>query len=138
MARMKKRQLSWEASRSSQVVGYKFYWSFGSQVDYDANNVALGNITEITLPDDVAEFMPTNGPVEFGITAVDELGNESDMVTLKAPYQFSVPEAPVDLRLVNVEDTPTQTAGGPEADDPESQSMNLFKNEGGVRLLKSL
>jgi hypothetical protein len=35
----------------------------------------------------------------FGITALDELGNESDMTPLVAPYQFNVPKALEDLYL---------------------------------------
>ena len=99
MAKMKKRRLSWKASNSSQVVGYKLYWSVGGGVGYHSSCVGLKNVTEIVLPDDVASFTPANGPIEFGITAIDELGNESDMATLFAPYQFSVPEAPQDLKM---------------------------------------
>ena len=64
----------------------------------------LGNVTEIVLPDDVKSFTPHGGPIEFGVTAVDELGNESDMITLTAPYQFNVPKAPDDLYLQKLED----------------------------------
>jgi len=99
MAKMKKRRLSWRASHSSQVVGYKLYWSEGGGVNYNSQFAELGNITEIVLPDDVEAFTPGNSPVEFGITAIDELGNESDMVTLFAPYQFSVPDAPKGLKM---------------------------------------
>ena len=99
MAKMKKRRLSWRASHSSQVIGYKLYWAEGGGVNYDSKFADLGNITEIVLPDDVDAFTPGNSPVEFGITAIDELGNESDMVTLFAPYQFSVPDAPKGLKM---------------------------------------
>ncbi len=104
MAKLKKRKLCWKASDSSQVVGYKLYWSEGSLPDYDSNCEMLGNVSEIVLPDDVASFKPKSGPITFGITAVDELGNESDMITLAAPYQFSVPEAPDDLHMKSVND----------------------------------
>jgi hypothetical protein len=104
VAKIKKRKLKWIASGSSQVVGYKLYWSDNGAVNYDSKCVRLGNVTEIVLPDDVASFIPGGGPVEFGIAAVDELGNESDMITLKAPYQFNVPEAPEDLYLQKLDD----------------------------------
>jgi hypothetical protein len=104
VAKIKKRKLKWIASGSSQVVGYKLYWSENGAVNYYSKCVALGNVTEIVLPDDVDSFMPGGGPVEFAITAVDELGNESDMITLKAPYQFSVPKAPEDLYLQKLDD----------------------------------
>jgi hypothetical protein len=104
MAKIKRRRLKWVASESSQVVGYKLYWSENGELNYDSQGVMLGNVTEIVLPDDVKSFKPNGGPIVFGITAVDELGNESDMVTLTAPYQFNVPKAPDDLYLQKLED----------------------------------
>lgn len=104
MAKIKKRRLKWTASESAQVVGYKLYWSEGSEVNYDSHCADLGNITEIILPDDVDSFMPNGGSVVFAITAVDEIGNESDMTTLMAPYQFNVPRAPDDLYLQKLDD----------------------------------
>ena len=104
MAKIKKRRLKWTASDSAQVVGYKLYWSENGEVNYDSKCVALGNITELILPDDVDSFVPTGGPVVFGITALDELGNESDMTTLVAPYQFNIPKAPDDLYLQKLDD----------------------------------
>jgi hypothetical protein len=104
MAKIKRRRLKWDASSSSQIVGYKLYWSENGALNYDSQWVMLGNITEIVLPDDVKSFTPNGGPIEFGVTAVDELGNESDMITLTAPYQFNVPKAPDDLYLQKLED----------------------------------
>ena len=104
MAKIKKRRLRWSASESAQVVGYKLYWSEGGEVNYDSKCVALGNITEIVLPDDVDSFIPGGGPIVFGITALDELGNESDMATFVAPYQFNVPKAPDELYLQKLDD----------------------------------
>jgi hypothetical protein len=119
VAKIKKRKLKWIASTSSQVVGYKLYWSENSAVNYYSKYVSLGNVTEIVLPEDVDSFVPGGGPVEFGITAVDELGNESDMITLKAPYQFNVPKAPEDLYFQRLDDfsiTRVQTPGEEEDD----------------------
>jgi len=99
MAKIRKRKLRWTKSRSPQVVGYKLYWSENEEVNYNSKCVRLGNVTEIVLPDDVSSFRSSGGPIEFGVTAIDEIGNESDLVTLRAPYQFTVPEAPTDLYL---------------------------------------
>lgn len=99
MAKIKKRTLRWTASESPQVVGYKLYWAEGGQVNYDCPSEKLGNTTEVVLPDDVASFSPESGPVDFGISAVDELGNESDLITISAPYQFNVPQAPDEIWL---------------------------------------
>jgi hypothetical protein len=104
MAKIKRRRLKWAASNSPQVVGYKLYWSENGELDYESQSVMLGNVTEIVLPDDVKPFKPNGGPIELGVTAVDELGNESDMVTLTAPYQFNIPKAPDDIYLQKLED----------------------------------
>ena len=97
MAKMKKRKLRWKASESKQVVGYRLYWAEDGAVGYDSPFVALGNVTEVILPDEVEGFLPKGGPIDFGIAAVDELGNESDLTTFKAPYQFNIPLAPEGL-----------------------------------------
>ena len=99
MAKLKPRILRWRASESAQVAFYKLYWSAEGGVDYDSNHAVVGNVTEVLLPDGVKAFTPGNGPIEFGLTAVDELGNESDMVRLHAPYQFSVPSPPADFHI---------------------------------------
>ena len=135
MAKMKKRRLSWRASSSSQVVGYKLYWSEGGGANYDSRCAKLGNVTEIVLPDDVDSFTPASGPIELGITAVDELGNESDMVTVMAPYQFSVPKAPKGLHMETLKDFHTTQFRENESDAP--QPINLLKSAGSVKRLKS-
>ncbi|MGB5747154.1 MAG: hypothetical protein WBM69_09250 [Desulfobacterales bacterium] len=121
MAKLKKRKLRWHASSSPQVIGYKLYWAERGDVDYNSNQALLGNVTEIVLPDDVDSFKPSDGQIEFGITSVDELGNESDMITLKAPYQFSVPKAPQNLEMEKLEQfhTTRYTEGDP-ADQMEA------------------
>lgn len=96
MARIRKCKLCWEASVSENIVGYKRYWSRGTEVGYDSKYIKIGNATEINLPDDV---IFADGPVMFGVTAVDRDGNESDMVTMEQPYRLQVPDAPNGLSI---------------------------------------
>jgi hypothetical protein len=122
VAKIKKRRLRWKASASPQVVGYKLYWSSNGGVDYNSNSVKLGNVTEIVLPDDVPDFVHLDGPIELGIAAIDEVGNESDLVTLKTPFQFAVPHAPSDLWLETLKrcsGDSAATAQEAEINDPE-------------------
>ncbi len=124
MAKMKKRRLHWKASPSPQVVGYKLYWSAEGGVDYDSACVRLGNVTEIMLPDDVEGLAGINGPIEFGIAAVDEVGNESDLITLKAPFQFRVPQSPSGLWLDTHQDSsahPADTLARPVLSVPAAE-----------------
>ena len=125
MAKVKKRKLVWVASTSSQIVGYKLYWSENSKVDYNSQCIMLGNVTEVILPDDVESFKPKGGPIEFAITAVDELGNESNMITLMAPYQFNVPQAPEDLYMINVNGF--HITQQPEEDEDEDFFQTYFQ-----------
>ena len=101
MAKIRKCKLTWEASTSEHVVGYKLYWSKGTEVDYDSRCIKIGNVTEIVLPDDVTL---SDDPVMFGVTAVDRDGNESDMATIEKPYRLHIPEAPAGLSIRSSEE----------------------------------
>ena len=128
MAKLKKRILRWQASSSPQVIGYKLYWSDSGDLNYESDQIILGNVTEIVLPDDVDSFKPNGGPIELGISSIDELGNESDMIKLMAPYQFSVPEAPRNLRIEKLEQFhTTRTAAVAESDAEEEEAIELLE-----------
>ena len=97
MAKIRKLKIRWNSSPSPHVVCYKLYWSVGGRVGYESEHAEVGKNTEVTLPDDVTSFPFIEGIVEFGVTAVTETGNESDMTTLMTPLQFTAPEAPIEL-----------------------------------------
>jgi len=126
MAKIKKRKLIWKPSNSAQVVGYKLYWSEGGNVDYQSACAKLGNVNEVVLPDDIEGFDKVKGPVELGISAVDELGNESDLVILKTPYQFNVPQAPSELWMETLQQYHT-TGKASEASHEQETSIRLVE-----------
>ena len=128
MAKVKKRILRWSASESPQVVGYKLYWSEDGQVDYQSKHATLGNVTEIVLPDDVEGFTPGEGSIEFGISAIDELGNESDIVTLAAPYQFRVPQPPSGFQLNQLHNSEKKQT--PEEKPALPELIQMFNADG--------
>jgi hypothetical protein len=101
MAKIRKYRLSWEASDSKNVIGYKLYWSTGKEVSYDSEYIDLINLTEIILPDDVPF---SDSPIMFGVAAIDRYGNESDITTIPDPYQSQVPKAPVGLSLTPLDE----------------------------------
>jgi hypothetical protein len=128
MAKMKKRKLCWKASESQQVVGYRLYWAEGGEVGYDSPFAALGNVTEVVLPDDVNGFSHKDGPIEFGVAAVDELGNESDLTTFKASHHFNIPLAPVEMWIEPLHEFHTE---GEESDDEKPPDpITLFAKGG--------
>jgi hypothetical protein len=104
MAKVRKRKIRWDASTSADVVGYKVYWAVGGGVNYDSDCIKIGVCDEIVLPDGIPSFPLTQDKIEIGVTAVNEIGNESDMAKFSAPFQFSVPESPANLVMENAQD----------------------------------
>ena len=89
-ARAKRLRIRWNSSSSStDVKGYRLYWSVNSEVSYDSNFVEVGNVTEVILPDDVPLFPAVAGEIELGVTAVNHTGNESDMAKISVPSEFA-------------------------------------------------
>jgi hypothetical protein len=99
MAKIKKRKLSWKASPSAQTTGYKLYWARQGELGYDSACENLGPVTQVIIPDGLSAFTPRTGPFEFGIVAVDDSGNESDMATITVPFHFIAPEAPGEVQI---------------------------------------
>jgi hypothetical protein len=102
MAKIKKRKLSWKASSSAQTTGYKLYWARQGELDYDSACEYLGSVTQVVIPDGLSAFKPATGPFEFGIVAVDDSGNESDMATITVPFHFIAPNAPGDIQIEGI------------------------------------
>jgi len=140
MARIKRRKLKWKASNSTQVIGYKLYWAEGGGVNYDSEFEFLGNVTEIILPDDVKTFPIVREIIELGMTALNEIGNESNMIKFNAYFQFSIPNAPKDLMFERTdghydyeESTENTEQFGTESNlieiDEGDYDFNLFRNK---------
>ena len=72
-ARAKRLRIRWNSSSSTDVKGYRLYWSVNSGVSYDSNFAEVGNVTEVILPDDVLLFPAVAGEIELGVTAVNHM-----------------------------------------------------------------
>lgn len=99
MAIITKKKLNWKASASAQTIGYKLYWSRQGKLNYTSPSEYLGNVTEVIIPDGLSGFEAGTGPFDFGIVAVDDSGNESDMTTLTVPFHFIAPQAPGEIQI---------------------------------------
>ena len=99
MAIITKRKLTWKASASPQTVGYKLYWSRQGELSYASDSEYLGKVMEVMVPDGLSSFKANTGPFYFGIVAVDDSGNESDMTTLTVPFNFIAPDAPAEMQI---------------------------------------
>jgi hypothetical protein len=99
--RIRQKRIRWEPSGSKDVVGYRFYWSRDTRLDYDSNHVDLGSVTEVVLPDGIHPFPLFAGEIRLGITALNSAGNESAITEVTAYFNFLIPEAP---KAIAVED----------------------------------
>lgn len=97
MGKIKQKRLRWESAAGEEVAKFKLYWSENGTVDYTSSFAELGAVTQVVLPDDIPSFPRRAGNLELGITAVNQAGNESDITTLSAYFDFTVPEAPKGL-----------------------------------------
>jgi hypothetical protein len=99
MAKIKQRKVRWEPSSTADIIKYRLYWSIGGSVDYYSDHADVGNVTEINLPNDIPLFPLTLGRFELGISAINEAGNESELTKTTVQVDFTVPEAPKNLRV---------------------------------------
>lgn len=104
MAKIKKFKLSWKHSKSDLIAGYKLYWSIKSPVHYSSNSIKLDKINELDMPDILIGIALSGESIYLGISAIDEMGNESDITTLSEPFNFSVPSAPEEFALIGQDD----------------------------------
>ena len=105
MAKIIKKRIRWNASVAPDVVNYRVYWNAETSPDYESQFSEFpATATEAFIPDDFPSFtVSTEGDYVFGISAVDDVGNESDMAMSAAiPLDFNPPEAPTDIVVENV------------------------------------
>lgn len=98
MGRIKQRKVRWEPSTSADV-SYRLYWSEDGAVNYDSDYADVGNVLQITLPDDILSFPLISGKIELGISAISRAGNESEITRATVHLDFTLPEQPRDLRV---------------------------------------
>jgi PilZ domain len=98
MGKIKSRKVRWEPSSTPEVV-YRLYWSCGGGVDYNSYYADLGDLTEIVLPDDIPSFPLTAGTFELGISAINQAGNESELIKAVVHLDFFIPEPPKNLMV---------------------------------------
>ncbi|MCJ7538325.1 MAG: PilZ domain-containing protein [Desulfobacterales bacterium] len=102
MGKIKKKRVRWQPSASSDVTGYRLYWSNQGEVDYNSTYAELSNVSGVILPDDISSFPLETGNIELGISAINQAGNESDITKLAAYFSFTVPDAPLGLEVEDV------------------------------------
>jgi len=97
LPRFRSRKVRWEPSGSGDVVKYRLYWSTRGAVTYDSDFMDVGAMTEVTLPKDIPSFPLISGNIELAISAINEAGNESELIKAVVHADGTVPEAPQNL-----------------------------------------
>ena len=107
MPRVIGKRIEWDVSGTVDVIAHRVYVA----PDPDPLNY-LSPMVEILMTD-----TPTNAVVvpgdfpgfplrdvmyQIGVTSVDDAGNESDMEIITAPFDFDAPDAPTNVRVVDV------------------------------------
>lgn len=106
MAVVKKKKITWIADPDSKdIVSHNVYCDKATQdLDYNSTyvNVAMPK-TEVILPDEFPPgFFDADTNYKVGISAIDDVGNESSIVSVQAPFDFVAPGAPSGIKVVNV------------------------------------
>jgi len=99
MAKIAQKTLSWGASSDADVIGYRLRWAIPpALIDYTTPSFDVGKVTQVALP--VTGMPLIDGQLTMGLTAVDDVGNESDIATLTAPFDLVAPAPPTGLMIV--------------------------------------
>jgi hypothetical protein len=99
--KIKETRLTFPASPSPDVVGYKLYMvEQPDPLDYTAQSWDLGNLTSVDIS--TLDGMTTkNGTYDLGVVAVDSAGNESSMsIAEGVVIDFVAPDPPGRISVV--------------------------------------
>ena len=106
-ANIRRRRITWKpVSEAASYVVYvspdralfnpeNFRWEATHGV---MSKIVIGK-TELILPDEWPEFPRERGIYYIGITAKDEVGNESSPFILEGLFKFSPPQSPSNARI---------------------------------------
>lgn len=101
MAKIVGKKVKWVASTAADVVAHKVYvCPEGTTMDYNTPAAQVNMPTlEYVLPGVFNMSVEQN--YQVGISAVDDVGNESDIVKVTIPFDLVAPTAPSGVQVVN-------------------------------------
>lgn len=100
MSKVKDYTITWTKSTSVDVVGYKVYYVPETEtLNYSSPNIEVGNVDAVKIPADVPDFPLIDGIYQIGLSAIDDVGNESDIAVKTVPFDLVAPDAPTNLEV---------------------------------------
>lgn len=102
MPKINTKTISWNESESADVVSYKVYYKMddGQPFGYNDSNIESQE-TKVLTPDDFPEgAFSEEGDYLIGVSAVDDAGNESDIMEVSHPFDFVPPEPVTGLNVL--------------------------------------
>jgi predicted transcriptional regulator len=97
---VKQKRIRWTASIAADVVAHRVYVAKDPDMPtYSSLHVEVAMPkTEVLAPNDFpAGTFSEDVVYNIGITAVDDVGNESNMEVASSPFDFIAPDAPTNV-----------------------------------------
>jgi len=102
MSYIKPKIMMWGESLDLDVDHYQVRWAIPPAIiNYDPiinAGVNVGKVVQVSLP--LAGMPSVDGQLKIGLTAVDDVGNESDPAEGTFPFDFLPPAPPTNLVIV--------------------------------------
>lgn len=105
MTEIRKKRVRWTAAPDADVVSHRIrVGPEGTDLSYESSYVQIEMPdTEIILPDSFpADTFGLDQNYTLGISAVDDVGNEGDIVAVASPFDFVAPGVPTGIVVENV------------------------------------
>lgn len=105
MAEIRKKRVRWTAAPDADVVSHRVRVGLeGAALDYGSPYVQVDMPeTSIILPDSFpAGTFDLDQNYTLGISAVDDVGNEGDIVEVASPFDFVAPGVPTEIVVENI------------------------------------
>lgn len=104
MAKVIKKRIKFVPSDGVDVVAHRVY------IAPDPDELTYASLhvdvpvpeSELIVPDEFPGFPMRDVMYSVGVTAIDDVGNESDMAVILAPFDFDAPPAPAGVVIEDV------------------------------------
>ena len=100
MAKITKRTIKWNPSVAADVVSYRVYFEQDPIVVNYTSPFKQVTTTQVVLPDDIPELGNIDGIVNIAVSAIDDAGNESDLVLASFNADFIPPVGVTGLEIL--------------------------------------